>query len=198
MKHWQQTSPGTPWGSYLIMFVIASWWRRQIKTFSSLPDLCEGNPPITGGFPSQRPLTRSFEVCFYLRLKKRLITQSRRRWLETPPRKYLTKGQWIPLTKGQQRGKYFHLMTSSCHCKMFCVLLWFSSYVSVDCPERHYYDVIMGAMAYQITSLTIVYLTAYWGSEQKKTSKLRVKWPVKRKMFPFDDVITGVMMLDYI
>ena len=25
-----------------------------------------------------------------------------------------TGDQWIPLTKGQSRGKYFHLMTSSC------------------------------------------------------------------------------------
>ena len=24
--------------------------------------LCEGNPPFTGGFPSQRPVTRSFDV----------------------------------------------------------------------------------------------------------------------------------------
>ena len=30
-----------------------------------------GNPPVTGGFPSQRPVTRSFDVFFYLRLNKR-------------------------------------------------------------------------------------------------------------------------------
>ena len=36
----------------------------------------------------------------------------------------------------------------------------------------HYSDVIMGAMASQITNLTIVYSTVYAGS--KKTSKLRV------------------------
>ena len=34
--------------------------------------LCEGNPPVTGGFPSQRPMTRSFDVFFDLRLNKRL------------------------------------------------------------------------------------------------------------------------------
>ena len=38
-------------------------------TFSALPAPCEGNAPITGGFPSQRPVTRSFDVLFYLRLK---------------------------------------------------------------------------------------------------------------------------------
>ena len=35
-----------------------------IKSFSALLSLCEGNPPVTGGFPSQRPVTRSFDVFF--------------------------------------------------------------------------------------------------------------------------------------
>ena len=48
----------------------------------------------------------------------------------------------------------------------------------------HYKDVIMSAMASQITSLTIVYSTVY--SAQIKEN---IKAPVTRKMFPFDDVI---------
>ena len=36
--------------------------------------------PVTGEFPSQRPVTRSFCVFFYLHLNKRLSKQSRRRW----------------------------------------------------------------------------------------------------------------------
>ena len=39
-----------------------------------------------GEFPSQRPVTRSFDVFFDLRLNKRLSTQSRRRWFEMPSR----------------------------------------------------------------------------------------------------------------
>ena len=31
---------------------------------------CEGNPPVTGGFPSQRPITRSFDVFFDLHRTK--------------------------------------------------------------------------------------------------------------------------------
>ena len=27
-----------------------AWWRHQMETFSALLDLCEGNPPVTGGF----------------------------------------------------------------------------------------------------------------------------------------------------
>ena len=50
---------------------FCSWWRHQMETFSELLALCEGNPPVTGGFPSQRPVTRSFDVFFDPRLNKR-------------------------------------------------------------------------------------------------------------------------------
>ena len=69
----------------------------------------------------------------------------------------------------------------------------------------HYNDVIMGAMASQITSLTIVYSTVYSGTDERKhesSASLAFvrgihrgpvnsphKWPVARKMCPFDDVI---------
>ena len=43
--------------------------------------LC-GNSPVTGEFPSQRLVTRSFDVFFDLRLNKRFSKQSRRRWFE--------------------------------------------------------------------------------------------------------------------
>ena len=60
------------------------WWRHQMETFSALLALCAGNSPVTGEFPSQRPVTRSFDVFFDLRLNKRLSKQSRRWWFETP------------------------------------------------------------------------------------------------------------------
>ena len=69
----------------------------------------------------------------------------------------------------------------------------------------HYIGVIMGAIASKITSLTIVYSMVYSGADQRKHQSSaslafvrRVhrrpvnspyKWPVTRKMFPFDDVI---------
>ena len=45
-----------------------------------------GKPPVTGGFPSRWPVTRSFDYFFDLRLNKRLSKQSRRRCLGTPSR----------------------------------------------------------------------------------------------------------------
>ena len=44
----------------------ASWWRHQRETFSALLVLCAGNSPVTGEFPSQRPVTRSLGVFFDL------------------------------------------------------------------------------------------------------------------------------------
>ena len=41
---------------------------------------------VTGESPSHRPVTRSFDVFFDLRLNKRLSKQSRRRWFGTPSR----------------------------------------------------------------------------------------------------------------
>ena len=57
-----------------------------LETFSALLTICEGNPLVTGWFPSQRPVTRSIDVFFGLRLNKWLSKQSRRRWFETPLR----------------------------------------------------------------------------------------------------------------
>ena len=69
----------------------------------------------------------------------------------------------------------------------------------------HYDDVIMSAMASQITSFTIVYWTVYSDADQRKhQSSVSLafvrgihrgpvnsphKWPATRKMFPFHDVI---------
>ena len=47
-----------------------------METFSALLVLCAGNSPVTGEFPAQRPVTRSFDVLFDLRLNKRLGKQS--------------------------------------------------------------------------------------------------------------------------
>ena len=69
----------------------------------------------------------------------------------------------------------------------------------------HYNYVIMGVIASQITSLTIVYSIVHSDTDQRKhQSSMSLafvlgihrwpvnspyKWPVTRKMFPFDDVI---------
>ena len=71
--------------------------------------------------------------------------------------------------------------------------------------SQHYNGVIIGAIASQITSLTIVYSSVYSDADQRKhqsSASLAFvrgihrgpvnsphKWPVTRKMFPFDEVM---------
>ena len=57
-----------------------------MEKFSALLAICVENSPVTGQFPSQRPVTQSFDVFFDLRLNKRLSKQSRGWWLETASR----------------------------------------------------------------------------------------------------------------
>ena len=53
-----------------------TWWHHQMETFSLLLTLYAGNSPVTGEFPSQRPVMGSFDVFFDLCLNKRLNKQS--------------------------------------------------------------------------------------------------------------------------
>ena len=79
-----------------------------------------------------------------------------------------------------------------------------------DIEHCHYDDVIMTMLASQITSLTVVYSIVYSGVNQRKhqsSASLAFvreihrgpvnfphKWPVTRKMFPFDDVIMAIVV----
>ena len=80
-----------------------------------------------------------------------------------------------------------------------------NGWIATSIDLQHYNDVIMGAIGSQITSLMIVYTTVYSDADQRKhqsSASLAFvrgihggpvnsprKWPVTRKMFPFDDVI---------
>ena len=84
------------------------------------------------------------------------------------------------------------------------ILLYYWSYSSWIF-QSHYNDVIMVSMSSKLTSLTIVYTTVYSETDQRKHQSFASlafvreihrcpvnsphKWPVTRKMFPFDDVI---------
>ena len=63
--------------------ICTSWWRHQMETQSALLAICAGNSSVTGEFPTQRPVTQSFDVLFGLRRNKRLSTKSWGWWFET-------------------------------------------------------------------------------------------------------------------
>ena len=52
----------------------------------ALQAICAGISPVTGEFPAQRPVTRTFDVFFNLRLNKRMSEQWWGWWFETPSR----------------------------------------------------------------------------------------------------------------
>ena len=55
-----------------------------METFSALLAICAGNSPVPGEFPTQRPVSRSFDVFFDLRPSKRLNKQWWGWWFEMP------------------------------------------------------------------------------------------------------------------
>ena len=91
------------------------------------------------------------------------------------------------------------------NCRLIFIVSLLLSLSSTRSIYAHYGDVIMGTISSQITSLTIVYSTVYSDAEQRKQQSSASlvfvrgihrgpvnsphKWPVTRKMFPFDDVI---------
>ena len=101
--------------------------------------------------------------------------------------------------------KHLYLTVTGTDCTDKHVWCLCYDFFNHDVGHIYYTDVIMGAMASQITSLTIVYSTVYSGADQRKyqsSASLAFvkgihrgpvnsphKWPVTRKMFPFDDVI---------
>ena len=90
-------------------------------------------------------------------------------------------------------------------CKRHVNPIAFMLEIHLLCINLHYNDIIMGAIASQITSLTIVYSTVYSDADQRKhqsSASLAFvrgihqgpvnslhKLPVTQKMFPFDDVV---------
>ena len=112
--------------------------------------------------------------------------------------------QWYGLYMSLCSDKFVILLD----CSVGHFVSWCSRFVPNLVPVtdmQHYDDVIMNTMASQITSLTIVYSTIYSGADQSKhqsSASLAFvwvihrgpvnsphKWPVTRKLFPFDDVI---------
>ena len=68
---------------YLSCCNYLSWWRNDMGTLSALLPLCDGNPPLTDGFPPQRVGNTGFDVLFDVRLNRRLNTQASCWWFET-------------------------------------------------------------------------------------------------------------------
>ena len=88
LQSYTKPSIYTP-GSRFVVFccglslVSITWWRHQMETFSALLAIYAGDSPVPGEFPTQRPVTRSFDVYFDLHPNRWLSKQSWGWWFET-------------------------------------------------------------------------------------------------------------------
>ena len=117
------------------------------------------------------------------------------RWLLICKIWSMGQDQFCPITNAQMINSFI---------VAFGLLIVLNRFSPIWVP-LHYYDVIMGAIVSQITSLRIVYSIVYSGADQRKrqsSTSLAFVWgihrwpvnslhqgPVMQKMFPFDDVI---------
>ena len=101
----------------------STWWRHPMETSSALLALCAGNLPATGVFPTQGPVTRSFDVFFDLRPNKRLSKHSWGWWFETPSRSLWRQ-------RNNKAGLYLRVRFSGvgCHYLVSLVMLLLMSY----------------------------------------------------------------------
>ena len=128
---------------------LSPWWRHQMETFSALVALYAGNSPVTGEFPAQRPVMRIFDVSLDLRLNKRLSKQSSGWWFQTP-----SHSLW--------RHRNGHIILEE-----------------LEVHPSHYNDVIISAMASQITRNSTAYSTVCSGWHERKHRNSRY-WPFVR------------------
>ena len=148
-----------------------------METFSSLSILCEGNPPVTGWFPSQRAGNTGFDVFFsYTRLNKPSSCQ----WLRAPPHKWI---QWIWEQRKQETLEC--LWTPCLGYKKTILLFWCAKVTTelgyiISYTAEHYNDVIMSTIASQITAVSIVCSTVNSCTDERKYKALR-HWPLWRE-----------------
>ena len=143
-----------------------------METLSSLSILCEGNPPVTGWFSSQRAGNTGFGVFFsYTRLNK----PSSCRWLRASSHKCIWE---------QRKQEILGCLWTPCLVYKKTILLFWCAKVATELSyiisytAEHYNDVIMSTV-----SLAFVRGIHRWPVNSPHTR------PVTRKMSQFDDVI---------
>ena len=126
----------------------------------------------------------STHLCFISRTRTYIYRRSNHKYIKSSHFWLFVRRIHLSLHKGQDFGNRFHFLTSS------CTLRPLQSHVSVIAQmhclhysDVHYDDVRMGAIASQITSLTIVNSTVYSNADQRKhqsSASLAFVWGIHR------------------
>ena len=121
------------------------WWRHQMKKNSALLALCAGNSPVTGEFPTQRPVTRNFYAFFDLRVNKRLSKQSWGWRFENAIELIITSLQWEQMV-WEHNNFWGKFLGTKCHISYGGILRLEIKETSDNCePAKETRDVSQAA-----------------------------------------------------
>ena len=120
--------------------------------FRALLAFCAENSPVTGEFPTQRPVTRSFDVFFDLGMQQQLSNQWRRQWFETPWRSLWRHCNDVDLIELDVILKYHQTFLAHFWCY---TALWYAKPIGV--PSRY------GHVSHKVESFSSsVYIFINW------------------------------------
>ena len=157
--------------------ILPTRCQHETETLSAIVALCEGNPFTKDQWWGE------FDVSFDVSLCKLLNKQSRGRWIvmslwsfgvsaikavQTAEIMLIKAGGYIFEIKKIVIFSGFKFPTGVERYSIVSLYCSFNDDTRVHVMTSHYHDVIMGAMASQITSVTIVYSTVYSGADQRK------------------------------
>ena len=181
---WLKTCCLYPYQQFVIIIYIdagltGSWWCHQMEICSALLALCAGNSPVTGEFPLQRPVMRSFDVSLDLHLNRQFSKQLRHWSFEMPSRSLwhhsndATPGtlrhsgsvnalpcvtdhhtSYVPTTCIEVNLNWFHIKNVSCEQDQR--LLWWADFAKKLSAAK------MSSAKWQLFCLSLSVLT-HWG-----------------------------------
>ena len=161
-----------------------------METFSALLALCEGNSRVTGEFFSQRPVARSFDVSFDLRMNKRLSKPSTRRWFETSPWSLWRHcNEWIQCAKGLHVCE--SLLVGAClgYCHGYCAEGPWTHFPKIGGEDYHhaYISFYPTTSLYEVVKMFISLLNRIVRRLAAETDiKLLSNWNVKHRFRAFE------------
>ena len=128
-----------------------------METFSALLASCAGNSSVTGEFPTERPVTRSFDVFFDLHLNKRLSKQLWGWWFETP-----SCPLWRHCNELRSSESKQNLQWSIC----IYIYTYTYIYICVFVTRRHMHSIIYYKNIFCCIGINRIWSTAYSTNRQ--------------------------------
>ena len=163
-----------------------------METFSALLAICADNSPVPGEFPAQRPVMRSFDVLFDQRLNQLLSKQWWGWWFETLSRplwRHRNDEVWIE--SSYVRENYTFVLYPAGDPIIQTLKSWRWRHNERDSVSNYQpHDFLLNRLFKRRSKKTLKrHFTGHRAEIHRGSVNSPHKWPVTRKMFPFDGVI---------